>query len=585
MGKTLRPYQTSAKRAFFGAVAVGSTRALIVMATGLGKTFTAAEIYDDWRKRFGGRTIFIVHQAGIAEQAMDEFRAHLPKTVMCGILTGDRAENVADCDILFTTFQSMHAKARRVFGRKAFNFIIVDEAHHGEADTFKPAIKYFKTKMTLGLTATPNRGDGKNIREIFGEEIFSYHLAQGIADGWLAELDYRVESDNIDRARLQELVDRVTGGDRTVAKSDLDSTIFLHERIEAIERRVRKVEDEKFGRIAKKIIFCRNLTHVRAVMKVFPDAVPYHSLLSSDTQRQILADFKAGIVREVLVRDMFNEGIDVPDAEMLVFLRGTKSETIWLQQLGRGIRKANGKTHVTVLDFVANCDRIRAVDELAWNIICHLDDEDKDERERRSRLHIEGTGWSFNFAEETRDIIGLLSRMNTPFYSTYAEASAAARALGVTSEAEYEEGYRFDLRLPSNPAAYYDGQWTDWYNFLGKERKSFYDTMEEAGRAAITLGIGTPAQYKMQHKKDPRLPSNPNLAYKATWMGWPQFFGRGRSKPYTTVKDASAATRRLGIASQSQYRTRYKEDPRLPSYSHLIKMKGWVGAGPFFGNT
>jgi superfamily II DNA or RNA helicase len=411
--KSLRPYQVGAKNAVFETVESSVDRALIVMATGLGKTFTAAEIYEEWFARFGGKALFVVHQVEIAEQAMAEFQAHLPKNIICGLLTSDRAENVSKCHILFTTFQSMHERTRRLFEKDHFNLIIVDEAHHSHADTYRPVIEYFNSAFRLALTATPNRADGQNIRTLFGDEVFSYTLAQGIVDGYLANMDYRVENDNIDLVKLQELVDRATGGDRRVSLDDIDSTIFLHERLEAIVAKVREVEAE-FGRKLKKIFFCQNLTHIHEVCKHLAGSEPYHSKLSRDRRVAVLADFKAGNVQEILTRDMFNEGIDVPDAEMLVFLRGTDSETIWTQQLGRGLRRSNGKTHVVILDFVANCDRIMAVDELRNQISSSSGSDQNKDRDHKSKLLIKGTGWSFTFAEEIRNVLDLLQRWDTP---------------------------------------------------------------------------------------------------------------------------------------------------------------------------
>ncbi|MCJ0878015.1 hypothetical protein MRX33_10810 [Pseudomonas sp. JI-2] len=172
------------------------------------------------------------------------------------------------------------------------------------------------------------------------------------------------------------------------------------------------------------------------------------------------------------------------------------------------------------------------------------------------------------------------------FY-TYAEAQVAAQALGIKSQSDYKKRYCEDPRLPSSPNLFYaDAGWMGWYDFLGNERPDFYPTYAEAQAAAQALGIKSMSDYKKRYCEDPRLPSSPNLFYAdAGWMGWYVFLGKERPDFYPTYAEAQAAAQALGIKSRRDYRKRYREDPRLPfNPSQVYASAGWMDWYDFLGN-
>tara|TARA_B100000700_G_scaffold104150_1_gene117649 strand:+ start:9534 stop:14033 length:4500 start_codon:yes stop_codon:yes gene_type:complete len=168
-------------------------------------------------------------------------------------------------------------------------------------------------------------------------------------------------------------------------------------------------------------------------------------------------------------------------------------------------------------------------------------------------------------------------------YPTLREASDAAKSLGITTVAEYKERYKKDPRLPINLYEVYKGEWVDWYQFLGKEKPSCYPTLREASDAARSLGINTNLEYKSRYKEDFRLPANPHAVYAAQWQNWYSFLGKKRPSWYPTLREASKAAVKLGITSSSEYKARHSEDPALPAYPHSFYRSEWVDMYHFLG--
>ncbi|HCF1396219.1 TPA: hypothetical protein NH837_000399, partial [Pseudomonas aeruginosa] len=172
------------------------------------------------------------------------------------------------------------------------------------------------------------------------------------------------------------------------------------------------------------------------------------------------------------------------------------------------------------------------------------------------------------------------------FY-TYAEAQAAAQALGIKSKSDYGKRCREDRRLPSTPAGFYaDAGWKDWYDFLGNERPAWYPTFAEAQAAAETLGIKSMSDYKKRYREDRRLPSKPDKFYAdAGWIDCYDFLGNERPDLYPTYAEAQAAAQALSIKNQPDYNKRYREDPRLPSSpDRFYADAGWIDWYDFLGN-
>ncbi|MEZ9510902.1 VPA1269 family protein [Vibrio breoganii] len=163
-------------------------------------------------------------------------------------------------------------------------------------------------------------------------------------------------------------------------------------------------------------------------------------------------------------------------------------------------------------------------------------------------------------------------------------ASKAVQKLKILSEPEYRKRYKEDPFLPSNPNRTYKKDWVSWYHFLGKEKIPFYETLSEASSQAIAIGIKTPIEYRNNYQKDGRLPPFPQNLYAREWKGWINFLkNKEIREKYKTLKEASLATRVLGISSETEYRTRYKEDQRLPAVPSAVYSKHWVSWYNYLG--
>ena len=168
-----------------------------------------------------------------------------------------------------------------------------------------------------------------------------------------------------------------------------------------------------------------------------------------------------------------------------------------------------------------------------------------------------------------------LGKPKERFYRTLTEASQATIALGITKLSEYKIRYKEDPRLPTTPNVVYKAEWQGWSHFLGKPKERFYRTLTEASQATIALGITKLSEYKIRYKEDPRLPTTPNVVYKAEWQGWSHFLGKPKVQFYQTIADANLATIELGITSYTEYSRRYKEDSRLPSAPDVFYAAEW----------
>ena len=184
---------------------------------------------------------------------------------------------------------------------------------------------------------------------------------------------------------------------------------------------------------------------------------------------------------------------------------------------------------------------------------------------------------------------GFLGNETKDFYSTIHEASNVVVALGITSKKEYLIGYRQDARLPASPNKVYREYWEDfgsWRGFLGKEKKDYYLTIEEASKAAISLGINSSGEYLLAHKKDQRLPAHPKTVYKDSWLvfdTWYGFLGNDKKIFYSTIQEASKAAIALGINSCKEYEVSYRKDERLPAYPNSVYKSDWADFGFWYG--
>jgi superfamily II DNA or RNA helicase len=579
MKVTPRPYQREAVRAALKGLRGRSMRALVVLATGLGKTLTAALIAEKLRSK---RVLFLVHNNFILDHAVEEFR-HVFNGTNMATFNGFSKDGVASADIVFATWQTM-GKHLKLWKRNHFDLIIVDEAHHTEADTYRPVIDYFVGRR-LGITATPDRVDEADIREVFGREVVNVTLEEAVARGWLPRIEYHVITDeSLDENTLQKIAEEIREGKKRFTMAEVNRRIFIHKRDSEIARIID-------GYPEKSIVFCASIKHAERIRRSLKISAVFHSETGKTSKRtwdknqRTLAALKNGIVRRVCAVNAFNEGVNVPTVGLVAFCRVTGSLTIFRQQLGRGLRP--GKDKLIVLDFVGNLERIQLVLEMMNRISdlheCYVSEaERKREGYERQQFEVSGKGFEFTFSDQVVDLMKVLEGCTAEPYVTWQEASRASIRLGFKTVGEYRKGYKQDLHLPSRPAYTYQ-DFPGWRVFLGGSDLNHYSTWQEASKAAQRLKSKTWADYRRKRRTDPRLPANPDQTYR-DFPGADAFFGRPRGKDgiYSTWQEASKAARKLGMKNWTVYRAKYSTDPRLPSNPHGC-YKDFPGANKFFG--
>ncbi|MDE2038022.1 MAG: DEAD/DEAH box helicase family protein [Patescibacteria group bacterium] len=562
-----RPYQEECLESIATARLVGAPRALIVMATRLGKTITSAL---DIRRYAGNRRIrvlYLCHKTDILYQARLEYQRVFGTERTYGFFHGTK-KDFENVDFLFATFDTLGSWLE-LFERVMFEYIVVDESHHSHAETYLPTIEYFKPKFLLAITATPDRMDEKDITEIFGKPIFNLPLEKALARGYLAPVDYRILTDEIQTDKI------IATPDKQWSISALNRQIFVPKRDEEIVRLI-NLYTQGIKEL-KMIVFCSSVKHCDHLVTYLPDSLAFHSKIPGKERDLRLEMFRQEMLNTVVTVDCFNEGIDIPRANVIVFLRSTASNTIFLQQLGRGLTKEDGKDRVLVLDFVANLERIKMVDALVKEVDCNISPTDRKKWAGPNVPFTVEIG-KVTFLEKKISMTDLLDRiLKKEFYPTWQEASEIARKLVIAGRNDYELRYREDPRLPSRPDEMY-ADFPGYYVFLGIEEPNFYPIWQEASAAVIKLGIDTQRTYSREYRKDARLPGNPRQFYK-DFPGWNKFLGNDR---YSTWQEAAAAAKKLGVTFPEEYRKRYKEDPRLPS-SPNKRYPDFPGWTIFFG--
>lgn len=436
-------HQLDAWAALWDVRQAGDKKALVHLATGLGKTSVAVFDVIKFREEFKAehgrepRILFTCHQNEIIEQAAERFEAFIPDLTQ-GFYAGTKKER--DADLTFATLQSLH-RSLDSFGPEEFDYIIYDEAHHSKAETFESVVNHFNPAFQLALTATPDRLDEENIRELFGHEIYSKGLAQALAEGLLAAPDYHIAFDDAVKNAME------SGFEATTLRK-LNELFRVKPRNEVIAQNIKDEMERiglEFGSV-KTIVFCQDIDHATEMAKLL-DGQAYHSgITNKNKRRKLLEDFRDGTNQVICTRDMFNEGVDIPDARLLVFLRSTSSQTIFEQQLGRGLRKAKGKDTVSVLDFVANVERIAMVRELADSVREYVERDsgggyrtgefDEAEHEEMDGLTIYTGHGDFDFDRLMVDLLDkfeALRQNDAPIApDDYLSLNTAARELGVT---------------------------------------------------------------------------------------------------------------------------------------------------------
>ncbi len=338
----------------------GRMRNLIVAATGTGKTVISALDYRNFRKENPSKRshlLFVAHREEILKQSMYTFRAILRNANFGDMFVGNHKPN--SIENLFISIQTLNSQN---FTEKTsddfYDYIIVDEFHHAAAPTYKKLLSYYKPKILLGLTATPERMDGKNILEYFDNHIAAeIRLPEAIDRKLLCPFQYFGITDTVD---LDTLKWSAGGYDKKELSNIYTLSGFTATRRAdyVVSSLLRYVTDIAF---VKGLGFCVSIEHACFMSRHFNEhGIPSISLTgkSTDDERNTARDkLVNGDIKFIFVVDIYNEGVDIPEVNTVLFLRPTESLTIFLQQLGRGLRLSENKECLTVLDFIGQANK------------------------------------------------------------------------------------------------------------------------------------------------------------------------------------------------------------------------------------
>jgi superfamily II DNA or RNA helicase/HKD family nuclease/diadenosine tetraphosphate (Ap4A) HIT family hydrolase len=320
---------------------VGNTAGLVVLATGLGKTWLAA--FDSNRREFQ-KILFVAHREEILAQALETFRRIRPDARL-GTYDGNDKDTAAD--VLFASIQTLGKRNHLDrFEPAAFDYIVIDEFHHGDAPTYRRLIDHFEPKFMLGLTATPERTDGGDLLSLCQENlVYRCDLGDGIRRKQLCPFHYFGVPDDVDYRNIPWRNNRFDPAKLTNAV--------------ATQARAENALEQYRGKAGKRTLaFCVSQQHADFMTDYFRRAglrtAAVHSGENSDPRAASLESLKAGELDILFAVDMFNEGVDLPSLDTVMMLRPTESKIVWLQQFGRGLRTSSDKSHLTVIDYIGN---------------------------------------------------------------------------------------------------------------------------------------------------------------------------------------------------------------------------------------
>jgi superfamily II DNA or RNA helicase/HKD family nuclease len=325
----------------------GKRTHLVVAATGTGKTMIAAFDYRRWAEGRRPSVLFIAHREEILAQALASYRGVLRDQNFGDLLVG--GANPSDSDHLFCSIQSFNSRQLWNLPADRFDYVVVDEFHHAAAPSYRRLLDYVKPRVLLGLTATPERTDNLDILHWFGGETSTeIRLPDAINRRLLCPFQYFgiADSVNLESLRWERGGYRVEDLDRVYTGNDARASLVL-EKTQALLLDIRSVRG---------LGFCVSVAHAEFMARFFAQhGVPAVALsgASQDEVRRLAQErLRRREVNFIFVVDLYNEGIDIPELDVVLFLRPTESVTLFLQQLGRGLRLHDEKECLTVLDFI-----------------------------------------------------------------------------------------------------------------------------------------------------------------------------------------------------------------------------------------
>ena len=326
----------------------GAKRALVQAATGVGKTYLAAFDSKDYE-----RVLFVAHREEILKQAAVSFK-NVRNSDDYGFFNGD--QKCTDKSVIFASVATLGRQEylnEKYFSKDYFDYIVIDEFHHAVNDQYRRIVDYFKPQFLLGLTATPERMDGRNIYEICDYNVpYEISLKDAINKGMLVPFHYYGIFDDTDYSKLHIVRGKY---DEKELNETYIGNVHRHELIYKYYC--------KYG--SKRALgFCCSRAHAEEMAKEFcKRGIPAVAVYSnadgafSEDRSVAIEKMKNGEIKVIFSVDMFNEGVDITSVDMVMFLRPTESPIVFLQQLGRGLRKNKGKEYLNVLDFIGNYEK------------------------------------------------------------------------------------------------------------------------------------------------------------------------------------------------------------------------------------
>jgi len=389
--KEPREYQQEAIDAVLSTFNESINRALVVFATGLGKSIILAEVCAEFAENRELPVLVLADKLPLIEQLEASIWPQVGASVQTRLWDGLRKPRDFD-GVTVASQLSVLSAINNGLELPKFGAVLVDECHHAAAPTYRQTLTSLDTDYLLGVTATPWRGDEQRVSDVFGDPVATMGIVEGIYKGFLSDVDYTMFLDNID----WNLVQKNTESKLTM--KDLNARLFLPSRDEDMCKQVIEVWND----IERPpvITFCRSIDHANRLAELFTSmGLPSRAIHSRDMSQAEkalnLIQFKNGDYANLIGVDILNEGVDVPDVGMIVFARVTHSRRIFVQQLGRGLRVTDEKDKVNVLDFVA--DIKRAAEGIRLN-------NESEAMEKKTEIY-RGDGAKivkFNYRSETR---------------------------------------------------------------------------------------------------------------------------------------------------------------------------------------
>lgn len=343
MGQELRPYQQQARDRIHAEWDAGHTRTLLVLPTGTGKTIVFASVAAD-QVRAGDRVLILAHRGELLEQAADKLQRST------GLVSAvEKAESTCLDSwfrVVVGSVQTLQRTARlERFPQDYFGTIIIDEAHHAITDGYRRILDYFSGGKVLGVTATPDRGDMRNLGEVFDSLAFEYKLTDAIKEGYLCKIMAQTIPLQLDITSVT-----MSGGDYAVGDLGTALDPYLEQIAAEMARRCKSRKTVVFLPLIKTSQKFRDLLNTYGFRAAEVNG-------QSDDRRQVLADFDAGKYNVLCNSMLLTEGWDCPSVDCVVVLRPTKVRSLYSQMVGRGTRLSPGKTDLLLLDFLWMTDK------------------------------------------------------------------------------------------------------------------------------------------------------------------------------------------------------------------------------------